>query len=125
MTVGESETVARLCDLLQQEHVNGVPVVDERGEIVGIVTEEDILYGAMGVRGGAGEAEAGPETTVVRDIMTSPPVCATEDTELVDLCKLMWRMRIHRVPILRGNRPIGVVSAMDIVRLVVDGELRP
>src|SRR3989442_4511850 len=40
--------VGALCDLLQEKNINGVPVVDERGHLVGVVTQEDIIYGAMG-----------------------------------------------------------------------------
>ena len=48
VVVRQDDTVAHLCDLMQQAHVNGAPVVDDAGEVVGIVTEEDILYGSMG-----------------------------------------------------------------------------
>ena len=129
VTVRHDATVARLCDLLQENHVNGVPVVDDRGEIVGIVTEEDVLYGSMGIDREA-EAHDGsepfrPESTPVREIMTSPAVCASEDTDIVEICRMMWGMRIHRVPIVREGRPIGIVAAIDLVRAIAEGEIRP
>jgi len=125
IAIRQDETVARLCDVMQQEHVNGVPVVDERGEMVGIVTEEDVLYGTMGI----GEEEESaeriqPEKTLVSEIMTSPAVCATPETDIVEICRLMWSMRIHRIPILRDGKPDGMVSAMDIVRAITEGTIK-
>ena len=120
-TVREDVPVADLCDMLQQAHVNGLPVLNADGELVGIVTEQDVLYGTMGGRGDAG----GTNPLLVRDIMTSPAVCATEDTEVVELCELMWGMRIHRIPIVREGRVVGLVTALDLIRAVAEGTLHP
>jgi len=116
VTIQEDASVSQLCDLLQVAHVNGLPVLNEDGDLVGIVTEEDVLYGTMGA------GEAGGDMRV-KDIMTSPAVCATGDTDVIELCKLMWGMRIHHVPILVEGRVKGVVSALDIVRTVSEGDL--
>jgi CBS domain-containing protein len=132
VTVGEEVSVSDLCDILQQAHANGAPVVNADGMLVGVVTEEDILYGSMGsARGPAppGEGEAGEAPppgadTLVGDIMTSPAVCATEDTDVVELCQLMWQMRIHRIPIVRDGRVTGIVSALDLVRAIAEGRIR-
>lgn len=125
ITIGQDETVARLCDLLQENHVNGVPVIDEAGELVGIVTEEDILYGSMGTEGKEPEEGEPPAPALVRDIMTSPAVCATEETDVVEICNLMWQMRIHRVPIVKDGKVTGIVAAMDLVRAVAERRLKP
>ena len=118
-TVREDVPVGELCDLLQAAHVNGLPVLGADGQLVGIVTEEDVLYGTMG---GVDDADGSPLR--VRDIMTSPAVCATEDTDVVELCRLMWGMRIHRIPIVVAGRVTGMVSALDLVRAVAEGALR-
>jgi CBS domain-containing protein len=118
-TVREDVPVGDLCDMLQQAHVNGLPVLNADGELVGIVTEQDVLYGTMGSRGDT----AGENPILVRDIMTSPAVCATEDTDVVELCELMWGMRIHRIPIVREGRIVGLVTALDLIRAVAEGTL--
>jgi CBS domain-containing protein len=132
VTVGEEVSVSDLCDILQQAHANGAPVVNAEGMLVGVVTEEDILYGSMGSGGGAsrsvdGERQEGAPAvtdTLVQDIMTSPAVCATEDTDVVELCQLMWQMRIHRIPIVREGKVTGIVSALDLVRAIAEGRIR-
>src|SRR5262245_37571008 len=53
ITVQEDMTVADLCDLFQEKNINGAPVVDNRGRLVGEVAQDDIIYGAMGHPGAA------------------------------------------------------------------------
>ena len=79
VTIREDAPVSHLCDVMQAAHANGLPVLNGEGELVGVVTEDDILYGTMGVFDKNGSA------VLVRDIMTSPAVCATEDTDVVEL----------------------------------------
>ena len=120
-TVADDLPVDDLCDVLQAAHANGLPVLNAVGELVGIVTEQDVLYGTMG-----GVCDDGRETPLlVRDIMTSPAVCATSETDIVELCRLMWGMRIHRIPIVSDGRFVGMVSSLDLVRAVAEGALRP
>jgi CBS domain-containing protein len=113
--VREDLPVGDLIDLFQQEHVHGAPVVDEGDELVGFVSQEDVLFGMMGSAGGE---EEGADTPRVADIMTSPAVFATEQTSLADVCRLMWQLRIHHVPIVRQGRVTGMVSTLDVSRVV-------
>jgi CBS domain-containing protein len=117
VTVRDDAPVAQLCDLMQAAHANGLPVLNAHGELVGIVTEDDILYGTMGVFDKDGSA------VLVGEIMTSPAICATEDTDVVELSRMLSGMRIHRIPILLDGRVTGVVTALDVVRAVAEGAL--
>jgi CBS domain-containing protein len=181
IVVTENLTVGQLCDLLQEKNINGAPVVDERGRLVGVVTQEDIIYGAMGnteMPGPAGisrpaqplpEGRPSPKggpvrrsgrvvadilrqgglrpvppaspregekpfwsdpgrpdalQMSVRSIMTSPAISAEEDTPVTDLCRIMWSLRIHRVPILRAGKVTGLVSSMDLCRAILEKKIR-
>ncbi len=119
VTIREDAPVSQLCDVMQAAHANGLPVLNAEGDLVGIVTEDDILYGTMG------EFDKGGGPVLVRDIMTSPAVCATEDTDVVELSRILWGMRIHRIPILLDGKVTGVVTALDLVRAVAEGALSP
>lgn len=119
VTIGEDAPVSQLCDLLQAVHANGLPVLNAQGELVGIVSEDDVLYGTMGV------FDKNGTPVLVRDIMTSPAVCATEDTDVVELSRMLSGMRIHRIPILSDGRVTGIVTALDVVRAVAEGALSP
>jgi CBS domain-containing protein len=180
ITVSDEMTVGDLCDLFQERNINGAPVVNGKGELVGVVAQDDIIYGAMGhperiddpvaaaaaagIRTGTTEAspprrrkrgmvaalrernlEAVPEAPrrpgekafwadqrrkddpmrmPVRAIMTSPAISAEETTPLKDLCHVMWSLRIHRVPILRGGKVTGIVSSMDLCRGILNGLIK-
>lgn len=96
------------------------------GELVGIVSEEDVIFGTMGLpEPAAPPPDPGEGGVRVRDIMTSPAVCATEDTDVVELCRMMWGMRIHHIPIVLDGRVTGIVSTLDIARAVAEGTIRP
>jgi CBS domain-containing protein len=167
IVVREELTVAELCDLLQERNITGAPVVDARGGLVGVVTQEDIIYGAMGnpsarepgppdgetakrrarrvvamlrarleeappARPRPGEKPfwadaskaADPMATPVRAIMTSPAISAQESTPVADLCRIMWSLRIHRVPILKKGKVTGLVSSMDLCRAIQEGIIK-
>ncbi len=169
VTVHENTTIGELCDLLQERNINGAPVVDDRGHLLGVVTQEDIIYGTMGHPSGpdAGGEEtpdegrrprrkmmkmlrdrsltevpapepregerpfwsdevrgADPMDQTVRSIMTSPAISADEKTPVNDLCRIMWNLKIHRVPILKNGRVTGLVSSMDFCRAILDGTIR-
>jgi CBS domain-containing protein len=179
VTVPADMKVGELCDLLQVKNINGAPVVDENGRLVGVVTQEDIIYGAMGhptpedgdFRSAGVSAEGAdivigrkagrpskrvvamlrgrhlqeapparprrgekpfwaehrapdPMEMPVSTIMTSPAISAEEDTLVMDLCRIMWSLRIHRVPILKKEKVTGLVSSMDLCRAVLEGKIK-
>ncbi len=63
-------------------------------------------------------------TVLVRDIMTSPAVSAGEETDVLALCRMMTRLRIHRVPIVSDGRVTGIISSLDVCAALARGLLR-
>jgi CBS domain-containing protein len=122
VSIREDEPVESLIDLVVREHIHGVPVIDEAGRLVGVVTQQDIFFSTVTTASGT----AGPagQPLLVRDIMTSPAVAAAEETEVLALCRMMTRLRIHRVPIVRDGNLTGIVSSLDVCAALVRGELR-
>ncbi|MFQ5669363.1 MAG: HPP family protein [Acidobacteriota bacterium] len=127
-TVHPDTPVSAVVELFQAHRIKGAPVVDGEGDLVGMVTEEDIVFGQMGfsdheLAGGAGEKDPSHDARPAREIMTHHPIAADETTPAEEICRLMWQLRIHRIPILRAGKVTGIVSTIDICRLLVEGKV--
>ena len=143
ITVQESDSVAELVRLICENKISGIPVVDERGWLVGIVSKTDLIafelekqfdhvcqvdltsvFRSMGepdpveVR----ETPAGnvPDSLSVGTIMKRNVITAGPETTLVEIAELMRTNRIHRVVITEGGVIVGIVTSMDLLRLVVE-----
>jgi CBS domain-containing protein len=101
MTARPDTPTEELVRLLAFHSVSGMPVLDEAGAMIGIVSEADVL----GKRG-----------TMVGEIMTSEVVSVAEATPIEQIAALMARKKIKRVPVARDGALIGMVSRADIVR---------
>jgi len=115
VTVRMDQSVSELFDILQEAHAKGAPVLDRDGALVGFVSQEDVMFGSLG--GGRDAAAAS-----VGDIMTSPAMSVTEATTVVELAAMMWRFRIHHMPVVRGEKVVGIVSSLDFCRLTAEGQ---
>lgn len=103
VTVRGDTAVREIADALRRHRITGVPVVDDEGGVVGLVSEYDLL------------AKSG---AVARDVMTTAVVSVTEDTSLDDVRHLLVERRIRRVPVLSGGRLVGIISRADVVVLM-------
>jgi CBS domain-containing protein len=84
----------------------GDVVVLEGGRLVGIVTDRDIAVRVV--------AEGGSADTPVRDACTADPTTITPDTRIEQAVALMRDRAIRRLPVVEGDRPVGVVSLGDL-----------
>ncbi|MDQ7842308.1 MAG: CBS domain-containing protein [Armatimonadota bacterium] len=129
ITVRPETPVKEVAGLMLTHRVSGLPVVTLTGELVGIVTEADLLYketppeseGGRPRRGllplgRAAEAVRKAEGVRAQDVMTAPVVTVGEATPLREVAALMVRRRINRVPVIRDGRLVGIVSRADVLR---------
>lgn len=103
VTVSPDAATADIADTLSRHRISAVPVVDEGGGVVGVVSEYDLL------------AKTG---RTARDVMTTAVVSVSADTGITDVRHLLVDRRIRRVPVLDGGRLIGIVSRSDVVALM-------
>ena len=90
---------------------NGVPVVDERGGVIGIVTAYDILRAMQGGKK--------LNTMLARDMMTPNPSTVKKDTPVEEIIRILVEKEIVLVPVVEDvnkNKLIGVVARLDILR---------
>ena len=100
----------RLTDAIKimlEHNVSAVPVVDARRDLIGIITEYDIMNFAF-----SGHAA---ETTVA-EVMIRDVVTFTPDTDIETLVNFCAKRRMHRMPIVEGRKVVGMVSRRDILR---------
>jgi CBS domain-containing protein len=132
-TVRPEDPVSRAVALICQHHISGVPVVNRAGDLVGLISERDILgamypgksafkrrRGASGARGGLRELKRlRAEDIMVRQVITAPP-----EADLLLLASLMATRKIRRIPIVVGQRLVGIVSQGDVYRGIFQGRRR-
>jgi CBS domain-containing protein len=107
---------------LLRRGIRGMPVVTERRQVVGMITEADLIA-ARAVpdprRHARRDAPAGPRPRTAGEAMTTPVVSARPDADLSDLARLMLSEHLTRVPILDDHdRLVGLVSRRDLLRLL-------
>jgi CBS domain-containing protein len=131
MSVSADATVFETAKLLVNAQVSALPVVDEAGDMIGIVSEADVIQRAAAdaspgsLLGHLAEdvASAGAygrtNSWRVTDVMTRPVMCVDEDTPLSEIARLMLDTGIKRVPVRRGRAVVGMVSRMDLVRALI------
>ena len=96
------------------EQYSGMPVTEEDGKVIGIVTEIDILK-ALNDGHELSHRNAGDSMT--RDVATVNP-----DTPITDMIKMMEEFSIIRLPVVKDEKLIGVVSRGDIIRNLIEPE---
>ena len=107
ITVPPSMTIKQLANALIKNQVSGAPVADKKGKIVGIVSEADIV------------AKKGKD---VKSIMSKKVVSIDEETPVEQIAHLMMTQHVKRVPVMRGDQLLGIVSRADIVSAIARGE---
>jgi CBS-domain-containing membrane protein len=103
ISISPSATIRDAARLLSEYNISGAPVVDGDGQMVGIMTEADLI---------------GKEGETVRDIMTEKVVVVREDTPVDRIAQILTSNRFKRVPVMRDERVVGIVSRADIVRMM-------
>lgn len=107
ITASPELSVKELAMLLIKNQISGVPVADENGKIVGLVSEADII------------AKKGKQ---VQAIMSQQVFSVAEEASVEEIAQLMTRHRIKRVPVMNDGKLVGIVSRADIVNTIAMGE---
>jgi CBS domain-containing protein len=140
LTVPPEMTVHELAAFLTENQISGAPVVDGRGRLVGLasltdIAESDDLRAGQARPDSEGSASAwagrantdetrglrleGPDLTV-GDIMTPAAYMVPEDTPVADLARTMVAGRIHRLLVGHEHRVVGIVTSLDLLRLLYE-----
>ena len=130
VTIGPDTPVLQIVQLLLSRGISGVPVIDEAGALLGVVSQGDLLrrveIGTEKRRGGwraffIGTATLAEEYvrshgTIARDIMTRDVISVSRDASLADIADLREQKRIKRVPVLEDGKLVGIISRSNLLR---------
>ncbi|MEK6527736.1 MAG: CBS domain-containing protein [Nitrospirota bacterium] len=137
ITVTNETTVEELARLLIKNKISGAPVVDDSGNLTGIVTENDlisqnkrlhiptvirlfdsfILFGS-----GRMEDEIRKMAAVtVGGICTKKVISVTEESSLEEVATLMSEKNIHLLPVVRDKAVVGIIGKADVVNAMIHG----
>ncbi len=129
ISVAPDATVLEATRLMLQNHISGLPVIDPSGALVGIITEGDFLRraetGTERKRPRWLEILIGPNSLAgdyvrshgrrVEEVMTRDPVTVAEDVSLDEVVRIMERRRIKRLPVMRGDKVVGIISRANLL----------
>jgi CBS domain-containing protein len=132
VSVSPEHSVRHAARIMLDHRISGLPVIDDDGRVVGILTEGDLMRRSeLGVQAlapvdrqsGTEESNAGAyvksHSWKVADVMTSDPVKVDEETPLPRIAALMVERGIKRVPVMRGEHLVGIVSRAELLRVVI------
>lgn len=137
IAVGADATVKAVAQILLSHRISAVPVTDKEGRLLGIVSEGDLLRrsetGTEPKRSWWLDLIASAEERAddyvkshakhVRDVMTTKLVTVEEDTPLSKVAALLEEKRIKRVPVVKDERLIGIVSRADLLRGIATAKI--
>jgi CBS domain-containing protein len=137
--------IPELVDFLISHRVSGVPVMENK-KLVGIVSRSDLVRAVslerslagivaqgfeqeefapgevpppLGLRG---SAVAALQTRTVRSIMVTDPISVAPETPVTEVARLLVAKHMHRVLVTAGAQVLGLISSLDVVRLVAEGK---
>lgn len=132
VTVTPGATILEAANIMLQRHISGLPVVGATGKLVGIVSEGDFVrrseIDTQRKRGRLLKLILGPGRAAtdfvhehgrkVSEIMTMDPLTITEDTSLEEIVKTMENSNVKRLPVMRGETLVGIVSRANLLQAV-------
>jgi CBS-domain-containing membrane protein len=132
VTVDEQESFKELAALMAECRVSALPVLDEGGRVVGVVSEADLLLKEEFPEGPAGgrlfqgrhrmeRAKAAGDTAV--ELMTAPAITIGPDATVAEAARMLQRHQIKRLPVVDPAGPLlGIVSRADLLKVFLRGD---
>ena len=138
ITVTRDTSIKTLSDLFIKHKVNGFPVLDQEGQLIGIVTEKNLIEQnknlhiptVIALFDAVIYLESGKKfeeevkrynATLVKDIYTSNVVTVSPDTGINEIASLMAEKSVHSIPVVDGKNTVGIIGKLDIIKGLAQG----
>jgi CBS domain-containing protein len=127
VTVSTDTSLKEVAEVLAERGISGLPVVDDDGFVVGVVSEADILFKERGPSSRAGvlgwlldrygyEGQLKLEAQIAGEAMTAPAITIAPNRPVAEAAHLMLERRVNRLPVVENARLVGLVTRTDLVR---------
>jgi CBS domain-containing protein len=113
-TVEPNTSLVEAARIMRDEDAGSVPVVED-GRVIGIVTDRDIVVRAVA-------DGRDPGSTAVSDVCSTDPVTVEPNQDLDEALRLMAQHQVRRLPVVEGDRLVGVLAQADVARATGDQE---
>jgi len=133
ITVRSDTSVEEIAEILLANRISAVPVVDEAGSLVGIISEGDLIHRVeagterhrswwlelLTIRETLAHEFIKSHARKAADLMTHPVITVAPDMPLSDLASLLEKHRIKRVPVMNDGKIVGIVSRANLIQSLV------
>jgi CBS domain-containing protein len=108
ITIAPDQTIREVVVLLARHNIGALPVIDETGSLVGIISERDIIRRSADTEN--------PFSEPVQSVMTRKVITGLPQDDIISVVHTMTEKRFRHLPILDGGKLIGIISIGDIVK---------
>ncbi len=136
VTVHPEDTLRDAVDKMDLYQVSGLPVVDDEGHLVGVITEHDIIRELLPQPDKATTEEsyrsewqdlriraARVRGMLVKQAMTSNVIAVDENTDVLEAAAIMLQKKVKRLPVTAEGKLVGIISRIDICQAVLEDRL--
>lgn len=115
VTISEATPLKEVTQIFNEKSITGAPVVNDEGELLGVISETDIIRKSNSI-GAWSPSLAG-------QIATRPAITVAPDEPLQRVCELMYNRHIHRVVVATDKHIGGIITTMDILKAIANHQL--
>ena len=133
ITTTRAQSIKELSELFVTHKINGVPVVDDNGGVIGVVTQGDLIEqqknlhiptvialfdAVLFIESAKKFEEEAKKLTgkTVNDIYHRNPVTVTPNTEVNEVATLMAEKDVHTIPVVDGGKLVGIIGKIDVIK---------
>ena len=119
-TVGPDEPLSSAADLMRRFGINHLPVVEEGNRLVGILSDTDIRNISITEENSAAAGGVPPRERKVREVMVEEVWSLTPEDSVEDALLIIQRKRFGALPVLSGDRLVGIITKIDLINAFID-----
>jgi len=122
VTVHPDLPIMEALNLMKKVHIRRLPVVDKRGRLVGIISEQDLLQAAPSSATSLSVWEVNYliAKVSVKEVMSKDMITITEDTPLEDAARIMVDNKIGGLPVVRKRKVVGIITETDLFKIFLE-----